>query len=304
MLEHSREFIVLAQRANFRLAAAELNLSQPSLSRHIAELEHEIGAKLLDRNPVALTPVGKLYLESIGGIIERLDETISNCRALVQDSEEAIGVAMIPSASLMTDMAYAAFALLRIKNPQLTMHTCTNKALNSYELAVRGEADVALLSCKPTVVPEGFSCEWLMDSESAVWTHRNSPLLSKPSVSMEDLANQHLIASTNQIFDSWTESQKASLRAQGIEPKVRLKALDTLFDFALSIQPDEIMLSEKNNPDPSARCNPNLVRVPSIEKRLFSSYYALYRTDPRNPLAEQFVEACMRTAAEVTAVHE
>lgn len=84
---------------------------------------------------------------------------------------------------------------------------------------------------------------------------------------------------------------------------MRLKALDSLFDFALSIQTDEIMLSEKNNPDPSARCNPDLVRVPSVETTISSSYYALYRNDPVNPLVGQFVEACRQAAAEMTAAH-
>ena len=283
------------------MAAAELNLSQPSLSRHIAELEHEVGFELLYRNPVALTPAGALYLESISNIIEHLDATIASCQAFALESEDTINVAMLPSASLMTDMTYAAFALLRTQRPQVKMLVCTNKAFNSYELAVRGEADVALLSSKPAFIPHGFSCTWLMDSESAVWTNRNSPLLTKPFVGIDDLADQYLIASTNQIFDSWTESQKASLRAWKIEPKVHLKALDSLFDFALSIQPDEIMLSEKNNPDPSARCNPNLVRISSMEEKLFSTYYALYRNDPPNSLVSEFVAYCQEAAAEVAA---
>lgn len=252
MLERSREFIVLARRSNFKTAAAELNLSQPSLSRHIAELERELGFKLLERKPVALTPAGKRYLEVIGDIIDRLDEAIADGRALARETTESIRVAMIPSASLMTDIAFAALALMREDNPLVTMQVRTDSSRNAYELAVEGEADAALLSCKPASIPDGFSCTWLTDCDSAVWTHRESPLMTKQSVDVEELAAYHLIASTNQTFYSWFESQRASLRKLGIEPKVRLKALDSLFDFALSIQPDEIMLSEKHNPDPSA----------------------------------------------------
>lgn len=301
MLDYSREFIALAQSANFRAAAAKLNLSQPTLSRHIAELERELGFRLLDRNPLALTAAGKHYLEAIAEVIDRLDAAVESSRALAQTTQEALKVAMIPSASLMTDVAYAGLALLREKRPLLSLRICTDKVRNSYTLAVEGEADLALLSCLPDVIPAGFTCTWLIDCPSALWTHRRSPLLSKPSVTIADLAEYHLIASTNKAFDSWTESQKASLRAEGLEPKVRLKALDSLFDFALSIQPDEIMLSEKNNPDPSARCNPDLVRVPSVESPLMSSYYAFYRNDPVNPLVAQFVEACKQAATEMAA---
>lgn len=43
MLERTREFIQLANAMSFSKAAKELNMSQPSLRRHIAELESELG---------------------------------------------------------------------------------------------------------------------------------------------------------------------------------------------------------------------------------------------------------------------
>lgn len=295
---------MLARRFNFRTAAAELNLSQPTLSRHIAELERELGFKLLERNPVALTPAGKRYLEAIGDIIDQLDTAIAESRGLARQTSETLRVAMIPAASLMTDIAYAALALMRAKSPALALQVVTDKALNAFELAVRGQADVALLSCEPAAVPEGFVCTPFAECDSAVWTHRSSPLLARERVHVKDLADYHLIASTNQTFYSWFESQQASLRAHGIEPKVRLKAIDSLFDFALSIQPDEIMLSEKHNPDPSARCNPDLVRVPSVAEKISSTYYVLRRIEPSNPLAMRFEDACKKAAAQMAAAQE
>jgi DNA-binding transcriptional LysR family regulator len=50
-------FQTIAKHEHFRLAAAELNLSQPSLSRSIATLEEELGVILFERKGrnVALT---------------------------------------------------------------------------------------------------------------------------------------------------------------------------------------------------------------------------------------------------------
>ena len=42
-------FQTIAKHEHFRLAAAELNLSQPSLSRSIATLEEELGVILFER---------------------------------------------------------------------------------------------------------------------------------------------------------------------------------------------------------------------------------------------------------------
>lgn len=90
MFEYSREFVVLARRLNFSEAALELNVSQPSLSRHIAELERELGFKLLERNPVSLTAAGKHYLEVAGTIIEMLDQAITCGRAIEQEATPSL----------------------------------------------------------------------------------------------------------------------------------------------------------------------------------------------------------------------
>ena len=47
-------FRVVARERSFSRAARELALSQPSVSHQVAALEHEVGARLLDRSPGGL----------------------------------------------------------------------------------------------------------------------------------------------------------------------------------------------------------------------------------------------------------
>lgn len=56
-------FYSVAKCRHFRLAAAELNISQPSLSRSIANLEEELGVMLFDRSGrgITLTKYGKVF---------------------------------------------------------------------------------------------------------------------------------------------------------------------------------------------------------------------------------------------------
>lgn len=67
-------FQTIAKHEHFRLAAAELNLSQPSLSRSIATLEEELGVILFERKGrnVALTKSGKLFLEHVNRILDEV----------------------------------------------------------------------------------------------------------------------------------------------------------------------------------------------------------------------------------------
>lgn len=55
-----RAFAAYARQKSFSGAAAELRISQPAISKHIAELEHALGLKLVDRarRNGALTSVG------------------------------------------------------------------------------------------------------------------------------------------------------------------------------------------------------------------------------------------------------
>lgn len=57
---------------SFSKAAAGLNISQPSLSKTISQLEKELGQKLFDRTtvPVSLTEAGKIFIEKAKEILK------------------------------------------------------------------------------------------------------------------------------------------------------------------------------------------------------------------------------------------
>jgi len=57
-------FQTVAKRLNFTKAAAELFITQPAVTKHIHELEHEFKTKLFDRkgSGIQLTPAGEILL--------------------------------------------------------------------------------------------------------------------------------------------------------------------------------------------------------------------------------------------------
>ncbi len=64
-------FQTVARCQHFRLAASELNISQPSLSRSISNLEEELGIILFERKgrTVTLTKYGRIFLEHADRIL-------------------------------------------------------------------------------------------------------------------------------------------------------------------------------------------------------------------------------------------
>ena len=69
-----RAFEAAAHHVSFSAAAEELGIRQPTVSRYIADLEHEIGVRLFERSPsaVVLTPAGEVFHRAVAIGLERI----------------------------------------------------------------------------------------------------------------------------------------------------------------------------------------------------------------------------------------
>lgn len=74
-LRHLRTFVAVAELRHFARAANLCNLSQPAVSHQIAQLESDLGAKLLNRaaRRVSLTVAGEVFLEETHRILSAVD---------------------------------------------------------------------------------------------------------------------------------------------------------------------------------------------------------------------------------------
>ena len=68
-----KNFLLLAERLNFRRAAEDTYIAQPALSRQIQQLEAEVGALLFrrDKRNVTLTPAGQNFQKEAHRLVEQ-----------------------------------------------------------------------------------------------------------------------------------------------------------------------------------------------------------------------------------------
>ncbi|OIJ94384.1 LysR family transcriptional regulator [Streptomyces sp. MUSC 14] len=84
-LRHLRAFASVARHRSFSRAAEELLITQPALSRTIAQLEDELSVRLLDRSSrhVELTDTGAEFLVHVEQVLATLDQALAVARRRV-----------------------------------------------------------------------------------------------------------------------------------------------------------------------------------------------------------------------------
>jgi DNA-binding transcriptional LysR family regulator len=126
-------------------AARALNYAQPSISHHIARLEAETGARLLQRagRGVRLTDAGRLLAERAEEIIGRLDAAEAELAAHVGLREGRVRLAAFPSA--LGTIVPAAAARIAVEAPRIELMLTEAEPPEALRMLRAGYVDVALI---------------------------------------------------------------------------------------------------------------------------------------------------------------
>ena len=140
-----RVLVAVARYGSVTAAARALNYAQPSVSHHIARLEAETGAKLLQRagRGVRLTDAGRLLAERAEEILGRLDAAENELAAHVGLREGRVRLAAFPSA--LGTIVPAAAACLEAESPGMDLMLTEAEPPEALRMLRAGYVDVALV---------------------------------------------------------------------------------------------------------------------------------------------------------------
>ena len=119
--------MAVAQAGSMSKAAALLNTGQPAISRSIADLEHSLGVRLLDRNRQGVKPTayGLALLEGGTAVFDDLRRTLKNIEFLADPTVGEVRVGCNPF--LAASFVSAAIDRLSRRFPRIVFRlvTCT-----------------------------------------------------------------------------------------------------------------------------------------------------------------------------------
>ncbi|MFB4288191.1 LysR family transcriptional regulator [Nonomuraea sp. ATR24] len=163
-----RVLLAVARKGSLTAAAKELHYAQPSVSHHLARLEAETGAKLIQRagRGIRLTEAGRLLAERAADIVSRLDAAEDDLAAHVGLRSGRVRLAAFPSA--LGTFVPGAAGLLGREHPGLRLHLTETEPPEALRLLRAGRVDVAVIFRYDDTAPEdnGIQMVHLLDDPS------------------------------------------------------------------------------------------------------------------------------------------
>jgi len=141
-------FEAVARHLNFTRAASELNVQQPSISRRVAELEAELGVRLVVRKrpAAALTAEGEVLFRAISGGVAQVVDAMTQIRAQ-PDRNVVVVNTTIGFASCFLMQRLTEF---RQKHPDIAVELVSRDQNESYRSA---QSDVLIVFDEPRNLP-------------------------------------------------------------------------------------------------------------------------------------------------------
>jgi DNA-binding transcriptional LysR family regulator len=135
-------------------AAKDLHFTQPSLSHHVARLEAETGARLVQRvgRGIRLTEAGRLLADRATEIIGRVDAAAAEVGALAGLTAGRVRLAGF--GSVMSSLVPAAAELLAAEHPGLELALTDTHPEDALRLLRAGQVEVALIFRYDETAPE------------------------------------------------------------------------------------------------------------------------------------------------------
>lgn len=291
-IKQLRYFVAVAETLHFGKAARQLHLSQPPLSRQIANLEKDLGVRLLERHSrhAILTSAGRRLLDDARIAIDVFDRACRNARRAHSGElgELSVGFMMHAAHSLIPKATRQFRA--EYPNVVLTLREVLPTVLEQDVL--QGRFDVGIVF-NPLAV-QGLTVCPIYTEALCVVLHNEHHLASKPFLNAADLESEPLVATLADVTPAIRTAIVAYFADSGCMPTISLEV--QLQQTVIS------MVSEKLGigivPQSVRKFAPPDLVFRDLDGAPVMEHAAIWRPDCTNPTVKPFVETLRRSTTD------
>ena len=298
--EFIQEYLVFGRHLNFSRAAEELHISQPNLSKHMAELEREVGVELIDRktygkNRPVLSAAGKFFFEEMSFLDASYQSTLNRCRAIGRLGMRDIRIQELwqNNAMVMLYLLAGAYQHEHFEN-EIRFLRLTEK--QPVDALLENEFDVVFdVWCgdcearSKQLSDKGVKTVALVTEPPVIWYQEGNRFLEElREVRLEDLLGIPVIITRGNSYDYMVYSYVNYCERMGLSPRLRhLQPFDNSPTgmFMSDFNDGVLMTTPAMEQDPRLRSRSDLKYATITDERLAVTFSLAVRVDDRQAVA-------------------
>lgn len=184
-MELYKIFIIVAEEQNITKASERLNISQPAVTKHIKNLEHELNTILFNRaHGMQLTKQGKILFDKIAAHIRAIEEA-------EKSFEKNRPINFGTYATMLSKVLHGCIAQFNNENKNVDINVFTDPFNSFYERFLNYELDAIVIIKREKNNKEESNIKYikLNNFEFCIIANNNSALCGK-KITINDLKEQ------------------------------------------------------------------------------------------------------------------
>lgn len=211
-LRQIRYFLAAVDAGKISQAAIDLNVSQSAITTALKELEQRLGVSLFERHPhgVSLTQAGLEFIAHARHISAAVEEALRSPRQYDTDVDGELHLAVTYTIAGY----FLPQHLLRFSRryPSVKLRLSEAGRDEIEEGIVARRFDLAVMLTSNLVNQEDIASETLLRSRRKLWLPVSHPLLTRPAITLADVADEPYVMLTvdeasNTTHRYWNRSQ-------------------------------------------------------------------------------------------------
>ena len=219
-------FVAIADRGGFSAAAEQLHLTQPAVSKRIAQLEQALDVRLFDRlgRQVVLTEAGRLLLPRARQMLAEADAA----RRALQDLGQDIGgrLSLATSHHIGLHRLPALLRRFTALHPRVALDIRFLDSEHAYAQVLQGEVELAVTTLGPTEAPLQATVVW--DDPLRFAVAPDHPLARLPKVTLADIAAHPAVLPDPGTFTHRIIAQTFARRGQSLQLRMTTNYMETI----------------------------------------------------------------------------
>src|SRR4029453_6058832 len=189
-LHDVRVLMSVVQAGSMSKAAGHLGTAQPALSRSIAELEHALGVRLLDRSPRGVEPTayGRALIKRGVAVFDELRQGVRDIEFLADPTAGELRIGA--GESMAAGPILVGIDGLARQFPRVSVHVATGNLERLCDELIQRHIEIAIIRISGPIGDRQLVVERLFEDSYVVAAGAQNPWTRRRRVQLADLVNE------------------------------------------------------------------------------------------------------------------